>query len=537
MNINKIKKSLNNLGSIITVFLFLIICITLIINFVLNDIFISKYFTNIEKEQVISKTEQSSKILQTKVSEIERLVGDYALWDETYNKVQDVNIDKNWFSDNYTKWLPQKYGVDLIVILNRNKKLIAQHGLNNLNDILNDNKIMGSLNKDEFNENSRVTGFKKYNGELYMISECPIFKNTSAGICHGIVIIGKKISSTFIAKIKEEFGSDIFVSYDNKFVSAVQLNKYINKNIAIINKNKNNTIYNLDKLNVIGNLPITDISGNKIGYINIIHSREYFLSTQKLIQRNTLIAMLLSVIIISLLGWRFKNIIIKPIKSLENQIKRMEDKNLLIHADVIGPEEITSLTKSFNNMIDSIYEHKKENEVLKIYSNTDYLTSVYNHKYFYESFNKKINEGHKQISIMFCDIDKFKLINDSYGHEVGDLILREIAKTMKVVVKDTGMVFRYGGEEFVIILCDYTSEEALIEADEIRKSIIKNQLLQEYSDLHPITISIGIASYPNNSLDAAGLIKKSDTAMYYSKQNGRNQCNIYNNNMKVFLKD
>jgi len=160
VKINKTKKSLNNLGSIITVFLFLIVCITLIINFVLNDIFISKYFTNIEKEQVVSKTEQSSKILQTKISEIERLVGDYALWDETYNKIQDANIDKNWFADNYTTWLPQKYGIDLVVILNRNKKLIAQHGLNNLNDILNDNKIMGSLNKDEFKENSRVTGFK-----------------------------------------------------------------------------------------------------------------------------------------------------------------------------------------------------------------------------------------------------------------------------------------------------------------------------------------------------------------------------------------
>ena len=317
----------------------------------------------------------------------------------------------------------------------------------------------------------------------------------------------------------------------------MQLNKYINKNIAIINKNKNNPIYNVDNLNIIGNLPITDISGNKIGYINVMQSREYFLSTQKLTQRNTLIAMFLSTIIIFILGWRFKNIIIQPIKSLENQIKNMEDKNLLIHADVIGPKEIITLTKSFNHMVDSIYEHKKENEVLKIYSNTDYLTSVYNHKYFYESFNNKIDEGHKQISIMFCDIDKFKLINDSYGHEVGDLILREIAKTMQVAVKDTGMVFRYGGEEFVIILCDYNSEEALIKAEEIRKSIIKNQLLQEYSDFYPITISIGIASYPNNSLDAEGLIKKSDTAMYYSKQNGRNQCNIYSNNMKVFLKD
>ena len=495
MNDSKTKKSVNNLGAILAKFLFLIVCITLIINFILNNIFISKYFVNIEKEQVDLKTEQSMKVFQSKIMEIERLVGDYALWDETYNKIQEANIDKKWFEDNYTTWLPEKQGVDLVVIVNRNKKLIAQHGLNNLDDILNDNKILKSLNKDEFKEESRVSGFKKYNGDLYMISECPVFKNTSKGICQGAVILGKKVSSTFIEKIKEQFGSDIFITYDNKFVSNEQINKDINKNIAIVNKNKNSNIYKFDNSKIIGRLPITDISGNEIGAINVMQSREMLLSTQKLTQRNTFIAMFLSIIVILILGWRVKNIIIKPIKSLEIQ-----------------------------------------NKELKLYANTDYLTSVYNHRYFFEIINNKLSEDHEQISIMFCDIDKFKLTNDTYGHEVGDLILIEIAKTIKDEVKDIGIVFRYGGEEFVVIMCDYTSEEALIEAEVIRKAIIENQVLKKYADYFPITISIGIATYPKHALDAEGLIKKSDTAMYYSKQSGRNQCNIYNNNMKVFLK-
>ena len=89
----------------------------------------------------------------------------------------------------------------------------------------------------------------------------------------------------------------------------------------------------------------------------------------------------------------------------------------------------------------------------------------------------------------------------------------------------------------MVMMCDYTSEEALIEAEKIRKSIAKSQELQKYADYFPITISIGIASYPIHALDAVGLINKSDTAMYYSKQSDRNQCNIYNKNMNVFLKD
>ncbi|MEG1254638.1 diguanylate cyclase [Clostridium sp.] len=541
MNISKIKKSLNNLGVKITIFLFLIAAITLIINFALNNIFISKYFGNIENKELDLKTEQSIKIFQSKIKEIDAILLDYAIWDDTYDKIQDENIDKTWLKENFTQWLTQKYGMDLVVIVNRNKKIIVQYGLNNINDILNDNNILKSLNEYNYSEESRVSGYKKFNGDIYMISECPVFNSNFGGICGGTVIIGKKLSSTFMGQIKEEFDRDVFITYDNKFVSSQDISKEVNENIEVINKNINSRTYELNNSKKIGSLPIVDIAGNNIGYMNVIQSREIFLSTQKLTQRNIFSTMFLSSILILILGYRFKNIIIRPIKSLENQIKKMEYENLLIHADVNinanEPNEIINLTKSFNRMVDSIYEHKKENENLKVYANTDYLTSIYNHKYFFESFNNKLDEGCKLISVMFCDIDKFKLINDSYGHEVGDLILKETAKTIKAEVKDTGMVFRYGGEEFVVMLYDYTSEEALIQAEKIRESIAKNQVLQEYADCFPITVSVGVASYPKHALDAEGLIKKSDIAMYYSKQSGRNQCNIYNTSMKVFLKD
>lgn len=537
MNYGKHKKDINSLGSIITKFLLLIVCITLIINFILNNIFITKYFNNMQREQVASKTEQSMKVFQSKLMEIERVVRDYALWDEIYSKIQEEKIDNEWYEDNFTTWVPEKYGIDLVVIINRNKRIIAQHGLNNSDEILNDNNIMKSLNIDEFKEESRVSGFKKYNGDLYMISECPIFKNTSKGICQGIVIFGKKVSSTFIGKIKEEFGSDIFITYDNKIVTNEKIKGIINKNIAIVNKNKNQSVYKLDNSKIIGNLPILDITDNQIGFINVVQTRDMFLSTQKLIQRNTLLAMFLSIIIIIISGYRFKNIIVKPIKNLENQIKKMEHENLLMQVDLNGPNEIINLAESFNHMIDSINEHKKENQQLKMYANEDFLTSVYTHKYYFESIRNKIAEGHKQIAVMFCDLDKFKLANDTYGHETGDSLLKETAKIIKAEVKDKGMVFRYGGEEFVVIMWDYTSEDALTEAEKIRKSIAENLILQKYSGYFPITISIGIASYPKNALNAEGLIKKSDTAMYFSKRSGRNQCNIYNDNMKVFLND
>ena len=537
MRTYKIKKSMNSLGAIITILLFLIVVITLILNSILNSVIISKYFTKIEKQESILKTEQSIKILQSQIKGLETTVQDYGIWDDTYDKMQEKIIDETWFEENFTTWLPEKFGADLVVLVNRNKKIIAQTGLNNINGILDDNRILKSLSEDKFNEKIIFSGFKKYNGDIYMISVSPILKSNFEGNSQGIVIMGKKISSTLLKKIKSDFGVDIFITYDNKLVSNDDVSEDINKNIAIVNKNKNNPVYKLDNSKMIGSSPIKDISGNNIGYINVIQSRDTFVLTEKLVQRNGFFVMLLSTIIIIILEFRFKKNIVKPIKNLESQIKSMENNTLLIHANVNGPNEIVNLAEGFNNMVDNIYEHKKQNEDLKLYVNTDYLTSMYNHKYYFECVESNIAEGQKQIAVMFCDIDKFKSANDTYGHEVGDFLLKQTAKIIKAEVKDTGIVFRYGGEEFVFIMCDYTSEEALIKAEKIRKSIAKSQELQKYADYFPITISIGIASYPIHAIDAVELINKSDTAMYYSKQSGRNQCNIYNENMNVFLKD
>ena len=538
MNSHKIRTSLNKIGVIFTTFLFLFTFSTLIFNSIFNNIIISKYFFKIEKQDVISKMEQSKKIFEYQFKGLDSIVQDYAIWDDIYNKMQDKNIDKKWFDINYSKWLPDKLNIDLIIVANRNKEIVLQYGLSdNSNTILNDNKISQSFNENSYNENISFTGFKEYNGDIYLIGACPIFQTTTEGTSKGVVILGKKITPTFLRKINEQFGNDILITYDNKFVSTPELKDEFEKNSSILNNNKNNQIYEFNNSKIIGSSNIMDISGNNVGNINVIQPRELFISTQKLMQRNSLLITIMSCVLLFILGFKFKGIIVNPIKKLETQIKNMEHENLLVHTHVNGPNEIISLAESFNHMVDSVYAHIKENEELKTSSNIDPLTSAYNHKYYFECIRNIILEGHKKIAVLFCDIDKFKLTNDTYGHGVGDLLLIEIAKLMTYKVKDTGIVFRYGGEEFVIILCDYTNEDALIEAEKIRKSIAKSPILQQYSDYFPITLSIGIATYPHYGLDAETLIKNADTAMYYSKQNGRNQCTVYTDDLNDFFKD
>ena len=529
---------MNNIGFIITTFLLLFTIATLIFNSIFNNVIISKYCSEIEKQETLSKINQSKKIFDYQINNIKSVVKDYAIWDNVYDKIQDKVIDKDWFTINYPNWLVNQLDINLIIVANRNKEIILQYGLNGTSDsILNNNKVSHLFNQDIYNENLSCSGFIQYNGDIYLIGVCPIFKTTTEGISRGVVILGRKISPTFIQGLEDQLGNDMFITYNNQLICTDDMKKELKDHNCISKKDNDTSIYEWNESKIIGNYPIIDISGTNLGHINIIQPRDMFVSTRKLIERNTFFAAIISGIFLFLIGFKLKGIIVNPIKNLENDIKNMEDENLLVHTNISGPNEIISLSESFNHMVDNIQEHKKENEELKLSSNIDSLTSAYTHKYYFESLNRQISEGHKQISVLFCDIDKFKLTNDTYGHETGDLLLIEIAKIMKDETKNNGMVFRYGGEEFVIILWDYNSEEAFVVAEMIRNKVAKSGKLQQYIDYFPITISIGISSYPNHALDAAGLIQKADIAMYYSKQNGRNQCTTYRTDLNDFFKN
>ena len=534
-----IKRTFNSIGSIITAFLLFITITMLVLNLCLNSFFISKNFSKAAEQDILSRADQSKSFFQGKAKEIGVLAQDYCSWDEAYNELQKKEIDKGWFKSNFTDWIPEKYNLDLVVIFNRNKEIVADYGVDGVNApyILGDKKVRELFDEKSYKQSKAFHGFKELKGEIYIIGVSPILKTNSEGDPQGVAILGKKISSAYLNEIRKQFGEDIFITCKNGFVSDDRIKNKIMRNLSFINENSEKDVILLRNESIIGKTPIVDIMGKSIGNINIVKSRDIFLSTQELIEKNTFRVSCFACVMIFLVGLKFKNVIVKPIKSLEKQITNMKQENSLENVEINGPNEILSLADSFNHMIDNINKHKKENRELRIHSNSDHLTALYNHKYFFECFNNKIEEGCKKIAILFCDIDKFKEINDTYGHTVGDLFLKETAKIIKDEVRGQGLVFRYGGEEFVVMVCEAASEEAYEIAERVRNSVINNKILQKYSQYLPVTISIGIAAYPLDGLDAEGVIDKADSAMYFSKKNGRNQCNVYEKDMNVFLKE
>ena len=160
----------------------------------------------------------------------------------------------------------------------------------------------------------------------------------------------------------------------------------------------------------------------------------------------------------------------------------------------------------------------------------DGLTELYNHRYFQDTLRKQIDLSRRYnqpFSLIIIDIDFFKKFNDTYGHQAGDAVLRQVAKILKNNSRTTDYVCRYGGEEMTIILPNTAAEDALFNANRICKAVAENPFHLTPVDKVNVTISLGVATFPDNAQSPQDLIEWADKGLYYAKEHGRNQVGRY----------
>jgi diguanylate cyclase (GGDEF)-like protein len=166
---------------------------------------------------------------------------------------------------------------------------------------------------------------------------------------------------------------------------------------------------------------------------------------------------------------------------------------------------------------------------LRTQSLSDPLTGLHNRRYLNEILAHELvrtDREHTPLSIIVADIDHFKTINDTYGHQVGDSVLVAIASLLKKYVRGSDIVCRYGGEEFLLVIHSTTADNAAKRAEEIRQASAALCTQYEHGTVR-ITISFGIAIYPDHGNNVESLISKADQALYQSKRAGRNQVTIW----------
>jgi diguanylate cyclase (GGDEF)-like protein/PAS domain S-box-containing protein len=169
-------------------------------------------------------------------------------------------------------------------------------------------------------------------------------------------------------------------------------------------------------------------------------------------------------------------------------------------------------------------------EINKRASITDALTDIYNRRFFDEMLGKQIalaKRSNEPLSLLIADLDHFKKLNDTCGHVAGDILLQGIARNIRTAIRSSDILARYGGEEFVVIMPSIGLADALEKADRIRRHIesfdFDNIVAGESLKM---TISIGIASFPDHGMDSVALIGAADNALYKAKRGGRNRVEV-----------
>ncbi|UCE99625.1 MAG: sensor domain-containing diguanylate cyclase [Planctomycetota bacterium] len=230
-----------------------------------------------------------------------------------------------------------------------------------------------------------------------------------------------------------------------------------------------------------------------------------------------------------------KNCVIAPLVCQDKVV------GVLNLADKIGSNNFNTrdikLIELFSQLVGASIGNIKLFERIQRQATMDGLTGLANHKTFYDILEKELWRSRRyggQISLIMIDIDNLKKINDTYGHRVGDKVIKEISKRVRACVRQVDTAARYGGDEFAVILPNTPLSDAIVAAERMVDEVSNKPIASKNEDI-ALSISIGLGQYGSESTPEE-ITSRSDKALYAAKQAGKNTVRIFGANKKYNLK-
>ncbi len=219
--------------------------------------------------------------------------------------------------------------------------------------------------------------------------------------------------------------------------------------------------------------------------------------------------------------------------SIKYRIIRGDGETRWVENHMTPVEDLFGEVKQYIGLLVDITEQKGIEQKIEYLAFHDTLTGLPNRNIFNEYINKSLSRGKRKgigMALLYLDLDRFKIINDTMGHEIGDVVLKMVAKRLISSVRDIDIVSRQGGDEFIILLDDADVEKSELTAQRILY-YLKEPFMIENEEMY-VTASIGISLYPLHGEDAETLIRKADEAMFMAKENGSNLYCVYHKDMQ-----
>lgn len=556
--------SLKTKTGVIISAMFIILSIAIFI--ILNTVMIDK-IELLEKSYVKEHLNRVNNAFDSEYEVLSQITYDWAVWDDSYEFIKNHN--EEYAKANLNENCFINLELNALLLIDKDGKYVYKGAMDldnqemvpisqGLIDYINKSKIIKNLDP-----NYSVKGIIMLPEGPMVIASYPILQSDGKGVVRGNIIMAYYLNDKIINDIGDKL--DLVMNMDR---------------IDKLNKEKSD-IYNsldsdgefikpLSNDKIIGYSVLEDIDGNAIVGLSIEKNRDIMV-----IGKNTASLIIVLLILISLvtkfimLLFLNKNIIERFI-DISKEIKKIgkEKKFSLRLKPQRVNDEISIVTEEINNMLNNleesqfqiienekalklanenlekkveertndlsnanislqaeILERKKIEEKIKHIAYHDHLTDLPNRLLFTEQLNHAIHIADRTeevVSIMFLDLDGFKMINDTMGHHAGDKLLKKVSDRLVKTLRNTDIIARIGGDEFIIMIESIENiNDVKIIADKIIKSFKKSFLIDGQDCF--ISTSIGVAVYPTDGENAEVLIKNADIAMYKAKEYGKNK--------------
>jgi len=380
-------------------------------------------------------------------------------------------------------------------------------------------------------ENSTIT-YHIINNELYLKSHYTVFQKDSKKP-HSHLEISYKIGEQYLKKISNDIKIDVSFIKDASVLKAQDLFSNLSfDNIQV--KQTKNSFFSIVK--------IKTNTDDKFVYLKLELNKNML---QKALEQSRfqflVIMLIVTIVFIVILQIIIRKRLFKPLEKVMQQINKIENRDYTASSTVDTQDELGLISKNINNLAVTI--DRRESELLEsqksliFLSEHDSLTSLPNRRLFIDRLHHALYHAKRDktmLAVAFLDLDQFKQVNDTLGHDVGDHLLQAVAQRLKDSIRSVDTVARIGGDEFNILFEGIKHKNDL---EIILTNLISSFQVPFSCDGHNInsTASIGIAIYPDDGDDTMTLLKNADLAMYKTKNEGRNSFSFFTNELSSYI--
>lgn len=503
-----------------------------IVYIIIDTMFIDR-FEAIEENMTKNQARQATNALVQDLIQLRTINQDYAGWDTLYDFIKDK--DPNYIKKNLSNEIFETNEWNAFVLVDITGRIVYKKGFDLVNnkEVIVSPSLLKQLNVPSplfhfGNPKQSITGISSLPEGYMMISAHPVVTSQYSGSIRGWLILGRYIDFIKINQLSEQTRLPI------------QMDQFIDRNIPgnreyIQLSSTNDAVIwaeNKDHDYISGYSLLYDIYQNPAFTLRVDRSRSIYRQVDSSIKYFMAMILLIGCVYF-IATWFFMNkFIFNRLQTLMTSVSEIgKNKDLSTRVCILLKDEFSTLESEFNIMLDALQE--SQNRIIH-QSQHDDLTNLPNRACFYSQAKQLLIQAkHKNemAAVLFFDIDKFKGINDSFGHEVGDYVLQAVTERLKDNISSSNIISRIGGDEFIIFLSNIKGME---DAEDTTRKII--QSIREPFFINDkqifVTSSIGISLYPYHGIDVETLINNADIAMYRVKKEMKNSFKFYTSDMR-----